>query len=155
MQPRIISQTFFLQLRDTTDFKWTPELQQTFDTVKKELTDGTLRPAISNSEKRFHILCDASKYGIAAALLQKFKFGKMEIVSANSRLFSTTELRLSTILPDCSAIIYALSGYEFLIQKLKHPMILYTDHKPILILFTQKNKPNHRVNTFQFFLMKF
>ena len=44
---------FYLQLKDTTDFKLTPELQQTFDRVKKELTDGTLRLAIPNSEQIF------------------------------------------------------------------------------------------------------
>ena len=67
----------------------------------------------------------------------------MEVVSANSRLFSTTEHRLSTTLRESSAIIYALSEYEFLIQGSKHPIILYTDHKPIHYLFSQKNKPNH------------
>ena len=76
-------------------------------------------------------------------------------MSANSRLFSTTELRLSTFLRECSVIIYALSEYEFLIQGSKHQIILYTDHKPILFLFTQKNKPNHRVYKFQLILMKF
>ena len=52
-----------MQLRGTTDFKWTSELQQTFDRVK-ELTDGTLRLAIRNSEKPVFILCDAFNYGI-------------------------------------------------------------------------------------------
>ena len=80
---------------------------------------------------------------------KKNQFGKTEVVSANSRLFSTTELSLSTILRECSAIIYALSEYEFHFQGSKHPMILYIDHKPILFLFTQKNKPNHRVYNFQ------
>ena len=79
----------------------------------------------------------------------------MELISANSRLFLTTEFRLSTILRECSAIIYALSEYEFSIQGSKHPITLYTDHKPILFLFTQKNKPNHRVYKFQLILMKF
>ena len=55
----------------------------------------------------------------------------MKVVSANSRLFSTTEIRLSTIHRECSAIIYALSEYEFLIRGYKHPTKLYTDHKPI------------------------
>ena len=50
---KVILRAFYLQLRDTTDFKWTPDLQQTFDRVKKELTDGTLRLAIPNSEKTF------------------------------------------------------------------------------------------------------
>ena len=89
---------FYLQLRDATDFKWTPELQQAFDRVKKEFTDGTLRLAIPNSEKPFNILCDASNYGFGAALLQTNHFGKMESVSANSRLVSIIEFRLSTFL---------------------------------------------------------
>ena len=55
-------------------FKWTPELQQTFDRVKKELTDGTLCLAIPNSGKSFYVLCDASNYGIGAALLQINQF---------------------------------------------------------------------------------
>ena len=85
---------------------------------------------------------------------KKINLEKMELVSANSRLFSTTELRLSTILRECSAIIYAISEYEFLIQGSKHPIIFYTDHKPILFLFTKKNKPIHRVYKFQLILMK-
>ena len=32
---QVILRLFYVQLRDTTDFKWTPELQQTFDRVKK------------------------------------------------------------------------------------------------------------------------
>ena len=40
---QVILRRFHLQLRCTTDFIWTPELQQTFDSVKKELIDGTLR----------------------------------------------------------------------------------------------------------------
>ena len=45
---QVILRPFYLQLRDTTDFKWTPELQQTFDRVKKELTDATHSLAIPN-----------------------------------------------------------------------------------------------------------
>ena len=40
---------FYLQLRDTTDFKWTPEWQETFDKVKKELMSGTLRLGIQKN----------------------------------------------------------------------------------------------------------
>ena len=45
--------------------------------------------------------------------------------------------------------------YEFLILGSKHPTVLFTDHKPIKFLFTQKSNPNHRVYRFQLFLMKF
>ena len=86
---------------------------------------------------------------------KKNQFGKVELVSANSRRFSTTELRLSTILCECSTIVYALAEYEFLIQGSKHSIILYTDYKPTFFLFTQKNKPNQRVYKFQLILIKF
>ena len=53
-----------------------PRTPKKFDRVKKEFTDGTLRLAIPNSEKPFYILCDASNYGIGAALLQKTNLEK-------------------------------------------------------------------------------
>ena len=54
-------------------------------------------------------------------------------MSENSRLLSTTEP----------------------IQGSKHLTILYTDGKPILFLFAQTIKLNHRVHKFQLILMKF
>ena len=38
---------------------------------------------------------------------------------------------------ECTAIIYTLTEYEFLILGSKHPTVLFTDHKPIIFLFTQ------------------
>ena len=80
---------------------------------------------------------------------------KMNLISANSRLFTQAELRLSTLMRECTAIIYTLTEYEFLILGSKHPTVLFTDHKPIIFLFTQKSNPNHRVYRFQLILMKF
>ena len=60
------------------------------------------------------------------------------------------------VMPETMALelhfIYALSEFEFLIQGSQHPILLYTDHKTIPFLFTQKNKPNHRVNKGQLIL---
>ena len=56
---------------------------------------------------------------------------------------------------ECTAIIYTLTEYEFLILGSKHPTVLFTDHKPIIFLFTQKSNPNNRVYRFQLNLMKF
>ena len=64
-------------------------------------------------------------------------------------------MRLSTLIRECSAIIFALTEYEFLLTGSNHPVILFTDHKSIIYLFKQKNKPNHRVYRFQLILMKF
>ena len=56
---------------------------------------------------------------------------------------------------ESTAIIYTLTEYEFLLLRSKHPTFLFTDHKPIFFLFTQKSKPNDKVYIFQLFLMKF
>ena len=64
-------------------------------------------------------------------------------------------MRLSTLIRECSAIIFALTEYEFLLTGSNHPIVLFTDHKPIIYLFTQKNKPNQRVYRFQLILMNF
>ena len=79
----------------------------------------------------------------------------MNLISANSRLVTQAELRLSTLVRECTAIIYTLTEYEFLIHGSKHPTVLFTDHKPIIFPFTLKSNPNHRVYRFQLILMKF
>ena len=79
----------------------------------------------------------------------------MNLFSANSRLFTQAKLRLSTLMKECTAMLYSLTEYEFLILGSKHPTVLFTDHKPLNFLFTQKSNPNNRVYRFQLILMKF
>ena len=101
-------------------------------------------------------MCDASNFGIGAALLQSHKdTNKMNLISANSKLFTQAEFRLSTLMRECTAIIYTITEYEFLTFGSKHPPILYKNSEPIIFLFTQKSNPNHRKYRFQIILMKF
>ena len=123
--------------------------------MKRRITHK-LELTMPDATKPFYIITDASKTGIGAALLQQHPTErKIRLVSANSRLFTPIEMRLSTLIRECSAIIFALKEYEFLLKGSNHPIVLFTDHKPIIYLFTQKNKPNHRVYRFQLILMKF
>ena len=95
-------------------------------------------------------MCNASNFVIGAALLQSHSgTNKMNLILANSRLFTQAVLRLSTLMRECTAILYTLTEYDFLILGSKHPTVLFTDHKPIIFLFTQKSKPNHGVYRFQ------
>ena len=87
-------------------------------------------------------MCGASNFGIGAALLQSHSgTNKMNLISANSRLFTQAELRLSTLMRERTAILYTLTENEFLIFESKHPTVLFTDHKPIIFLFTTEIKP--------------
>ena len=70
----------------------------------------------------------------------------MNLISANSRLFTQAELRLSTLMRECAAIINTLTEYELLILGSKHPTVLFTHQKPIFSLFTQKSNPNRRAH---------
>ena len=84
-------------------------------------------------------MCDASKFGIGAALLQSHSgTNKMNLISAHSRLFTQAELRLPTLIRECTAIIYTLTECEFFLLGSKHPTVLFTDHNPIIFRFTQK-----------------
>ena len=56
---------------------------------------------------------------------------------------------------ECTAIKYTLTENEFLMLGSKHPTVLFTDHKPIIFLFTKKPNPNHRVCRFRLISMKF
>ena len=146
---------FYNILRQQNNFEWNTEHQTRFEEIKKLLTEQ-ISNTIPDSNQPFYAMCDASNFGIGAALLQSHNgTNKMNLISANSRLFTQAELRLSTLMRECTAIIYTLTEYEFLILGSKLPTVLFTDHKPIIFLFTQKSNPNHRVYRFQLILMKF
>ena len=61
-------------------------------------------------------MCDASNFGIT------------------QWNFSQARLRLSTLIKECTAIIYTLTEYEILKLGSKHPTVLFTDLKPIIFL---------------------
>ena len=146
---------FYNIRRPQNNFEWTTEHQTRFEEIKKLLTEQ-ISNTIPDPNQPFYAMCDASNFGIGAALLQSHSGTiKMNLISANSRLFTQTELRLSTLMRERTAIVYTLTEHEFLILGSKHPTVLFTDHKPIIFLFTQKPNPNHRVYRFQLILMKF
>ena len=152
---QIYLRPFYNILRLQNNFEWNTEHQTRFEEIKKLLTEQ-IANTIPDPNQPFYAMCDASNFGIGAALLQSHNdTNKMNLISANSRLFTQAELRLSTLMRECTAIIYKLTEYEFLILGSKQPTILFTDHKPIIFLFTQKSNPNHRVYRFQLILMKF
>ena len=122
---------------------------------KKKLLIEQISNTILDPNQSFYAMCDASNFSIGAALLQSHSGTNIRnLISANSRLFTQAELRLSSLMRECTAIKYTLTEYEFLILGTKHPTVLLTDHKPIIFLFTQKSNPNLGVYRFQLILMK-
>ena len=146
---------FYNILRQQNNFEWTTEHQTRFEEIKKLLIEQ-ISNTIPDPNQPFYAMCDASNFGIGAAFLQSHSgTNTMNLISAKSRLFTQAELRLSTLMRECTAIIHTLTEYEFLELGSKHPTVLFTDHKPIIILFAQKSNANHRVYRFQLILMNF
>ena len=129
---------FYNILRQQNTFEWTTEHQTRFDEIKKLPTEQ-ISNIIPDPNRPFYAMCDASNFGIGAALLQSHNgTNKMNLISANSRLFLQAELRLSTLLRECTAIKYTLTEYKFLILGSKHPTVLFKDHKPIIFFLHKK-----------------
>ena len=100
---------FYNILRQQNNFEWTTEHQARFEELKKLLTEQ-ISNTIPDSNQPFYAVCDASKFGIGSALLQsRSGTNKMSLISANSRLFTQAELRLSTLMRECTAMIYTLT----------------------------------------------
>ena len=136
---------FYNILKQQNEFEWTTEHQTRFEEIKTFLTEK-MSNTIPDPDQPFYTMCDASDFGIGAALIQSHNgSNKMNLIPANSRLFTQAELRFSALLRECTAITNTLTDYGFLILGSKHPTVLFTAHKPKIFLFTQKSNPNHKV----------
>ena len=130
---------FYDILRQQNNFEWSTEHQTRFEKIKKFRTEQ-ISNTIPDPNQPFYAMCDVSNFGIGAALLQSHNgTNKMNLISPNSHLFTQAELRLSIFMRECTAIMYTLSGYDFLILRSKHPTVLFTNHNPI-IFFLHKNQ---------------
>ena len=106
---------FYNILRQQNNFEWTTEHQTRFEEIKTFLTEK-LSNTIPDPNQPFYAMGDASNFGIGAALLQSHNgINKINLISANSHLFTQAELRLSTLMRECTAIIHTLTEYEILI----------------------------------------
>ena len=96
---------FYNILRQQNNFEWTTEHQKRFEEMKALLTEQVSN-MIPGPDQPFYAMCDASNFGIGAALLQSHNGTyKMNLISANSRLVTQAELRPSTLMREYTAII--------------------------------------------------
>ena len=116
---QIYLRPFYIILRQQKNFEWTTEDQTRFEEIKTLLIEqlSNTRP---DPDQSFYAMCDTSNFGIGAALLQSHngKY-KLNLISANSRLFTQAELRLSALMRECTAKIFTLTEYELLIHWIK------------------------------------
>jgi hypothetical protein len=116
-------------LEKNAKFKWSPQCEESFLTLKKLLTTAPML-AQPDSEKPFDVYCDASGMGIGCILMQDG-----HVITYASRQLRHHEEHYPTHDLELLAVIHALNVWRHsLLGNLVH---IYMDHKSLKYLFTQ------------------
>ena len=118
-------------LRKGNRWKWTKELQQAFETLRKKFAESIclVHP---DENKDWIINTDASGKAIASVLMQDNGKGGMNIISTTSRVLKPVEQRYTTCEKELLAIVDALQKFKVHIYGRK--VILNTDNRALTFL---------------------
>lgn len=114
-------------------FVWTPACQHAFDNIRSLLTQAPVLTAPNFSEP-FKLEVDASDVGVGAVLLQTDKNGVDHPVSYFSKKFNIHQVKYSTIEKETLALLLALQHFEVYVGSSNKPLIVYSDHNPLVFL---------------------
>jgi hypothetical protein len=116
-------------LEKESKFKWSPQYEEAYLTLKKLLTTAPVL-AQPDIEKPFDVYCDASGTGIGEVLMQDG-----HAIAYASRQLRCHEEHYPTHDLELLAIVHTLKLWRhYLLGNLVH---IYTDHKSLKYLFTQ------------------
>ena len=118
-------------LRKDVKFEWTEECQQSFEELKKLLTEA---PVLVQPEsgKEFVVYSDASLNGLGCVLMQEGK-----VVAYASRQLKPHERNYPTHDLELAAVVFALKIWRHYLYGEK--CRVYTDHKSLKYLMSQKD----------------
>nr|ACS91357.1 polyprotein [Coix lacryma-jobi] len=118
-------------LKNQVKFKWTPECEQAFQTLKKLLTTAPIL-AQPDIEKPFDVYYDASGIGLGCVLMQEGR-----VIAYASRQLKRHEEHYPTHDLELAAVVHALKIWRhYLLGNKCH---MYTDHKSLKYIFTQED----------------
>lgn len=122
-------------LRKHARFVWTDECESAFQTLKNHLVAA---PVLScpDFSKTFTIQCDASDYGIGAALTQEFDDGE-KVICYLSQSLSRQQRKFSTTEKECLAVLWAIEKLRPYVEGSHFKVI--TDHYSLLWLRKLQN----------------
>lgn len=87
----------------------------------------------------FKLEIDASAVGAGAVLLQEDTLGIDHPVSYFSRKFNKHQLGYSTVEKETLALLLALQHFEVYLASSVDPIMVYTDHNPLVFLSRMYN----------------
>jgi hypothetical protein len=113
------------------EFKWTEECQESFNQLRSKLMAAPML-IMPDLQKNFDIYCDASRQGLGCVLMQEG-----HVIAYASCQLRKHELNYPTHDLELAAIVNALKIWRHYIMGTKCQV--YTDHKSLKYIFTQKD----------------
>lgn len=133
-------------LKKNEKFVWDEPCQKAFDRLKNMLCHF---PVLRSPDfgRPFSIAVDASDDAAGAVLLQQSYGNDVEHpIAYFSKKFNQHQRNYSTIEKELLALILALQHFEVYIGTGQKPLIVYTDHNPLVFLSKMKNKNRRLLN---------
>ena len=123
--------------RSDTEWVWGELQQGAFDRLRDALTSDCV-VAHYDQTAATELKVDASPVGLGAILLQRSK-GTVRPVAYASRTLTDVERRYSQTEKEALAVVWACERFHIYLHGT--PFTLYTDHKPLEIIYSPKSKP--------------
>lgn len=133
-------------LKKSEKFVWNDACQKAFERLKFLLCHF---PVLSSPDfgKPFALAVDASDDAVGAVLLQQNESDGVEHpVAYFSKKLNRHQRNYSTIEKELLALILALQHFDVYVCTSQKPLIVYTDHNPLVFLRKMKNKNRRLLN---------
>ncbi len=134
-------------------FEWSLACNCAFNATKDLLCHAPVLSA-PNFELSFKLQVDASSSGAGAVLLQEDLAGVEHPVSYFSKKFTRCQQQYSTIEKEALALLLALQHFEVYLGGSCNPVVVYTDHNPLVFLGRMCNS-NQRLMRWSLILQEY
>ena len=132
-------------LKKNVSFLWTDVCQKAFISLKDVLCHHPVLKS-PDFDRPFSLAVDASDEAAGAVLLQHDKDNIEHPVAYFSKKFNKHQLNYSTIEKELLALVLALQHFEVYVCAGQNPLVVHTDHNPLVFLSKMKNKNRRLLN---------
>lgn len=134
-------------------FNWSDQCEKAFEELKAMLQRAPVLTAPDFSSP-FKLAVDASDVAAGAVLLQEDDEGIEHPVCYFSKKFNKSQRNYSTIEKECLALLLALQHFEVYVSSSSLPVVVYSDHNPLVFLHKLKSK-NQRLLRWSLMLQEY
>ena len=123
-------------------FHWKCEQREAFEKLKKKFILALILASF-DPEKKIILKTNASDQALGSCLSQPDAEGQLHLDAYRSRKFSGPELNYNVHNKKLFAIVDAFEEWRAYLERSRHPIVVYSDHKN-LSYFTTTKKLNQR-----------